>query len=340
MSKIARWIGPVIVASVVAVGVGYWFYWDNMAAGLQRGFDRWVAQRRAEGVSVKHGAVEVTGFPYRLELHVPQPSLAAPRLNMAPEWSADELIVYFQPWEKGHAIVDSRGPQQIAWVQGGERRRATIVAEKALASVRFTDKGHITRYDADLTDVEMSGDLPLRHAKRLQNHARRVEAEGGGAPALDIALRGDGLKVDPAASPFGETVDLARIAMTLAPQPASTAPRDLDAWRDGGGVLQVKAFEFRTGELNVTGDGTFALDAERRPEGAGILQIFGAEAFVDAVGAAGKLSGGAQLGLKLAITALEEKDKDGRSVVKAPFEIQDGRIRLLKIGLFPAPPLY
>ncbi|ANK79708.1 MAG: hypothetical protein TEF_02040 [Rhizobiales bacterium NRL2] len=340
MSKVARWIGPIILLAVVAAGVGYWFYWNALADGLERGFNRWVEQRRAEGVSVRHGAVEVTGFPYRLELHVAQPEIAAPRLNMAPEWSADEAVIYFQPWKRGHAIAETRGPQKLGWIEGGVQRRATVVAERALSSVRFTDRGRITRYDADLVQVEASGDLALRRAARLQSHGRLADAGDSGPPALELTFRGDEMRVDPAASPLGEAVDLARIAVTLAPMPESTAPSALDAWRDRGGVLEVNALDVRTGELAVTGDGTFALDAARRPEGAGVLQVFGAEAFVDALAAAGDLSGGAQLGLKLAIKALEQRDGEGRAVVRVPFSIQDGRVRLLEFGLFDAPPLY
>lgn len=340
MSKTARWVGPVIVLAVVAAGAGYWFYWQNLAEGLERGFHRWVEQRRAEGVSVRHGPVEVTGFPYRLELHVAQPALAAPRLTMQPKWSADELIVYFQPWKWGHAIADARGPQQFEWTEDGEARQATLVAEKALASVRFTDRGRITRYDGDITDAEISGDLPLRKAARLQSHGRLVEDAEGGKPALDLTLRGDELRVDPQASPVGEAIDLARISVRLDPRPDSTSPAALDAWRNDGGVMQVNAFDLRAGQLNVTGDGTFAIDDERRPEGAGVMQVFGADAFVDAVATAGKLSGGAQLGLKLGITALEERDAEGRSVVKVPFSIQEGRIKILNLGLFRAEPLY
>ncbi|WP_417515632.1 DUF2125 domain-containing protein [Minwuia sp.] len=334
-----RWIGPLILLLVLLAVGGYWFYWNALADGLKNGFDRWVADRRAEGVEVAHGTVEVNGFPYRLEMTIAAPSLAAPQLTDQPSWSADAVVLYFQPWQRGHGIAEIRGTQNLGWVEGGNRRQAAITSEQALSSFRFTDRGAITRFDTDMKNVQVTGDVALRQAERLQTHGR-LRQDAGAAPHFDFSIRGDGLKVDPAASPLGENIDLYRISVTFEPLPASTSPQALDTWRDAGGVLQIPALEIVTGELSITGKGTFALDPARRAEGAATLIVRGADAFVDAVSAAGQLQAGARLGLRLGISALEETDADGQKFVRLPIAIQDGRFKIMGIGLLDVEPLY
>lgn len=327
---------PLIVIGGIG---GYWYYWTVLAEGLQRGFQSWVEQRRSEGVEVGHGVVEVTGFPYRLELHIPAPALSAPKLTAAPAWSADKLTLYFQTWEKGHGIASIEGVQKFAWTEGTVRRNAGLSTERTLASFRFTDRGEITRLDTDMHKVAITGSVVLRSAERLQGRGEWRMMESGDR-AFDLKLRGEVLKVDPEASPLGEAIDLADLAVEAEPLPASVAPEDLDAWRDAGGVLQISRLDIRTGQLSVSGDGTFALDAERRPEGAAALTVRGADAFVDAVAAAGQLGSGARLGLRLAIAALEETDSEGQQFFRVPIALQQGRLKILGVGLSRVEPLY
>jgi hypothetical protein len=333
-----RWFGPIALLLVLAVAGGYWFYWSTLADGLAKGFGRWADERRAEGMEVGHGAVEVTGFPYRLELRIAEPRVAAPQLTLAPEWSADGIVIYFQPWQRGRAIAEAQGPQRMGWREGTVRRNAIVTAEQALASFRFTDRGRITRFDADLKQVTASGALALRRADRLQSHGRLRDLAG--ATALDLSVGGDAIEIDPEASPLGERIDTGLLALAFEPLPASTSPQALDAWRDAGGVLQITALELVTGQLSVRGTGTFALDRQRRPEGAASMTVRGADAFVDAVSAAGKLSGGARLGLRLGIAALESRDENGETVVRIPLGVQDGRLKILGIGLLRVDPVY
>ena len=334
-----RWLG-ICIPLILIVGIGgYWFYWNAMADALQQGFDNWVSDRRGEGVEVDHGAVEVTGFPYRLELHIPQPSLSAPRLNAEPSWSADKLVLYFQAWQRGHGIASVEGMQDVGWSEGAVRRNAKIATERTLASFRYTDQGQIVRVDTDMTQVQISDSIALRQADRLQSRAeyRRMP---DGRTAFDTKVRGENLRIDPAASPLGEQIDLADVSVEWEPIPASTAPRDLDAWRDDSGVMQVSRVEIVAGDLSISGDGTFALDIERRPEGAAALIVRGADPFVEAVAAAGEIGSGGRLALKLAITALEETDKDGQKFVKVPIAIQEGRLKIMGVGLTRVRPLY
>jgi len=334
-----RWLG-IGIPLIVIVGIGgYWFYWTVLAGGLKQGFDRWIQERRAEGVEVSHGEVEVTGFPYRLELHIPQPSLSAPKLNDQPSWSADKLVLYFQTWERGHGIASVEGVQKIGWTAGTVRRNANVASEKALASFRFTDRGQITRLDTDMRKVRITGSLPLRQAERFQTRGEYRTMDDG-RTAFDVKVRAETLLVDPAASPLGEQIDLVDGGIALEPLPASTAPGDLDAWRDAGGVMQINHLKLTAGDLSVTGNGTFALDAERRPTGASALVVRGAEAFVEAIAAAGMIGSGGELGLRLGITALEETDGEGNRFVKVPIEVQEGRLKIMGIGLTRVQPVY
>lgn len=342
MNRLSTWIGPIILLLVALAVAGYWFYWDHLAAELRAGFDRWVEQRRAEGLTVQHGAVDVGGFPYRLTLTVADPALGAPQEKLAPAWSAPQLTIYFQPWNLRHVIAEAGGRQHLAWTDGGTRHEAFVTAETAQASSRFDRSGRLDEFAADYRNVKVTGPLPLEAAARLQLHGRVNHGEAPERPAgsLDLALEAEKATLGQAIEPLGREIDAAFLTLLARPMPAATTPAALDAWRDAGGVIDVHRLLLRTGELEVSGDGSFALDRERRPEAAMSLDVHNAEAFLDALVANGSLSGAGRLGLGVAVNALERPDAAGKPIVRLPVTVQDGRLAVAGFELLAVRPLY
>lgn len=339
MVFIRRWFGPLAVLLVLAVSGGYWFYWNALAEGLVEGVERTQRQWQKHDTDLTYAAVEVTGFPYRLELRLTAPEIALPKQPGQAVWRTEELVIYFQPWKLGHAIAETKQPVQVAWTEGTVRRNAEIRSSSNRASVVVGPDGRWQRFNTDTQDVEIAGSLALKKATSLQAHGRRV-VDDRGDRSLDLAVRGEGITIDPGSSPFGKQLDLFRLTLGFEPEPASQSADDLEVWRRSGGVMQMRALEFVAGDLSVTGNGTFAIDENRQPEGASTLTIRGAEAFVDAISAAGQLSSGARIGLRLGITALEKQDSSGDKVVQVPVTLQDGKLGLMGIGLVSIPPLY
>lgn len=337
-----RWIGPLVLLVVLGGGVGYWFYWNHLADGLRHGFDRWVAGRQAEGISIDHGTVAVSGFPYRLRLRVAAPGVAAPDRPGAPRWSAESLDIYFQPWNLSHLILQPQGTQQLGWGPDDQRRATVIRHRDTRVSVRFDKSGRLETVAADMQEVTADGDSPIRQATRLQLHYRSNDGQSPERPkgSINLALTGDDIALVPGLVPVSDTYQQAALSVLLRPVPSGASPAELDRWRDDSGVIDISRVAILTDSLRVSGDGTVALDLDRRPEGAMTFVVHGAGPFIDALATAGRMSDLARVGLRMAVSALEKTDKEGNRVVTLPLTVQDGLVSLLGFKLFPVPPAY
>ncbi|MEC9346207.1 MAG: DUF2125 domain-containing protein [Pseudomonadota bacterium] len=340
--RLKVWFGPLVVLAVLLAGTGYWFWWQGAADRLAAGFDRWVEARRAEGIMIDHGPVDVGGFPYRLTLRLDNAAIALPGQPGAPEWSADRVEIYFQPWEKGHAVIGIEGQQRFGWDGPQGRRAANARTDSTYASLRFDDAGTPETFALDAREVKVTGDVPLQAMQRFQVHARANRGEDPDRPAgsLNLATHGDGITLAEGASPLGTDIAIARISTLVRPEPAGTTPEQLDAWRDAGGVIDILGLEITTKALGITGDGTVALDEQRRPEAAGVLVVRGAANLVDALAASGVVKPYAGVGLKIAIAAMERPDDKGTPTINLPWTIQNGELSALDIRLVKVAPLY
>ncbi len=337
-----RWIGPLVLLLVLGGGTGYWFYWNHLAEGLRAGLDRWVADRRADGIDVRHGPVEVSGFPYRLLLNVSAPAVSVPQEPAAPAWSAAALDIYFQPWNLHHVILQPQGAQQLGWGPP-ERRQATVIqTADTRASVRFDAAARLETIATDMRDVVADGDSPVRQAGRLQIHYRENDGQTPERPehSVNLALTGDDIVLVPGLVPVSDTFQQAALSVLVRPVPKAASPEALDAWRDESGVIDISRVAFLTDRLRVSGDGTIALDLNRRPEGAMTFVVHGADRFIDALTSQGRMSELARVGLRMAVSALEKTDKEGNRVVTLPLTVQDGTLSLLGFKLLPVPPVY
>lgn len=337
-----RWFGPILLLAVLAAGIGYWFFWNHLADSLKAGVDRWVAERHAEGMDISHGTVAVTGFPYRLLVSIDTPRLSAPQRPMAPSWAAEQLDIYFQPWNLSHAILQPLGSQSLGWGPADARRGTLVQSTDARISARFDNAGQLDTIAADMRDVAADGDSPLRQAGRLQFHMRQNDGQNDKRPAnsTNLALAGNDLVLTPGATPLGNSFDEVALSMLLRPLPRGLAPDQLDLWRDQGGVIDIDRIAFLKDQLRVSGDGSLALDLQNRPEGAMVFIVQGADQFIDALAAAGHMSDLARIGLRMAVSALEKTDKEGNRKVALPLAIQNGTASLLKFKLFPVQPVY
>ncbi|MEK9725281.1 MAG: DUF2125 domain-containing protein, partial [Rhodospirillaceae bacterium] len=92
----ARAVGmaAVLVAALVGVYVAFWISTDR---SIREGIQRWIAEQAARGVEVGHDGVDVTGFPFWLEVRMTRPE-ARWRRPRPGSWRAPEIVARLRPW--------------------------------------------------------------------------------------------------------------------------------------------------------------------------------------------------------------------------------------------------
>ncbi len=330
----------ILMGTVVAALFGYYLVWNRLADRVLAETRSWIAERRAAGLQVEHGTLHVDGFPFRLQLTIPNPAFADPRSPSQWRWQGTGLTAYTQPWTINHVILQAQGDQLITWRDRNLPRHLTVRGSSLRASLVFTISGEIDHGDADLQDVELGTDVGPVKAARLQGHARRstgapaappvAGSSPSPMPGLDVALSTDGLVLAPALNgPLGLNISKAELAGTISgPVRPGPIEQALANWRDDGGDIDLNALHLAWGPLDLKGNGTLALDKEMRPLGAMTAEVRGYNETLDALGQALQLRPGDIRTIKVVLAALASQGSDGKTYLTLPITAQDGSLFL------------
>jgi hypothetical protein len=165
----------------------------------------------------------------------------------------------------------------------------------------IADEHGLRRFDMDLIGFGS----PAFTAARLQLHAR-LDPKGQG---VDLAGEADMLRPSQAlASPFGDTITLARLNASASPSKAfgeiraanATWQDALESWRRAGGVLHVDQLELDWNRLGGIAKGELTLDKSHAVDGALDFKIGGMPAFLE-IASRQHLSGAPSHGIAAAL---------------------------------------
>lgn len=259
----------VVAVAGIAAFTAYWFF---AVATLEERVTDWIEQRQAEGWHVEHGAMTRSGFPTELRVTLADGSMVVPA---GWRWSSprtDVSLPVFAGWGGGPAPVEVAlaGEQRLSLGPDGP----TVVAHGDRLLARVTeDTGRLPTgtFFADNLAVAADGGAPV-----TIGHVEVSSTGDPGRPAgvdiasFDLAVNARETVLPPdLATALGtriERLDLdARLMGSLGAPPW---PQALNRWREEGGTVEVTRLGLAYGPLNLTGDGTLALDVSGEVEGA------------------------------------------------------------------------
>jgi hypothetical protein len=328
----------IAIAAVIAAGAlaGYWLW----AAGQVRtAIAEWSDAQRAAGYAIAYGGPDIGGFPVRLSVHFAAPRVTAPQ---GWHWSGAAIAGQAAFWQPLSLRLALPLRQELVTVWRGLERTLSLQSARADGLVRLDGRGR-----AVAATVEMA-EVTLREAAGWSariGHMRHDISRPSAAPEDQPHTRLEGtiadLTLTQAPPPLPATIDrLAYAADLTGTLPPGEPAAALAAWRDGGGLLQVTNLTLIWGPLDVRADGTVALDALLRPEGAFAAHIAGLPEMLEALVARGIMLPGAAAALRIAVLTLSEgRDGSGRPTVRLPVTLQDGTIFLGPVALARVDPV-
>jgi len=122
----------------------------------------------------------------------------------------------------------------------------------------------------------------------------------------------------------------------ILPGPLTNA---LDAWRRGGGYLNLTRIEADLSPPRVAGAATLALDSDLQPIAAGTASLRGYDAFIDGLVAKNAVTPALGLAAKVALGATARPATDGSAEMEAhvPVTVQDGYLSIGPLKLLQLP---
>lgn len=338
----------VAVLLLIAAAAGYAVYWQSAARTLENGIADWAEQQRRAGYEVSYAAPEIGGFPLHLEARIDEPEIAAPPGELAWRWRGPALRLHARPWAPLDFETEAPGRHEIELEDGGDAPRVYLIdAETATGSGSFGIDGRLTRAVVALTGVTAAEAGREGDSLRIGSVAARIvpgRAEQHTEPSLAFLLALGGLALPPSAeSPLGRDIEKLEIegaVMGALPEVEDEAAlrAALARWRDDGGTLELDRVVAYWGALELTGDGTFALDGALQPIGAMSATIVGHDAVIDALVANGAVDPRDGSLAKVVLSVLSKPSPvDGRPELTVPLSLQDGHLWIGPAKLAPLP---
>jgi hypothetical protein len=267
---IAATAGAVLLLLAVCAG---WFLAAHQVQGEIAG---WTERQRAAGIAFSHGEMALGGFPFRIELSIPDPVLAS--ADGRRRWEGPTLHLRAPLWRSDLLDYEAAGRHRYRFT-GSDGLSHEIVFDLAAAAGSLAlDEDRVRTAALKAETLRITGTAPgevivgsLAADLRLApEHAADLKQDSGllGLSARSISFVGEA--EDPAAEPI-QSLDL-ELALT-GPLPWGEAPDALARWRAAGGTLELRRAALDWAGLTVAGDGAVALDDRMRPQGALALRL-------------------------------------------------------------------
>lgn len=335
-----RWpllAGLALLNAGLVVG-GYALYWQVVADDVGGAVLEWIAEARAAGYDVRHRDLRIGGFPWRIHAE-----LAAPHLGHGDQsdgwiWEADALVLEMRPWRLEEPVVTSRGAHRVWLAQAGSWRLIEATLTSAAAQLHFGPLG-LERVVVRATDLVAAE--PGRPGRIVLGRLRtEVQADWRSSePTLAFITLIEDATLPPHLTPaLGERLARARVDIEidggLAGGPLAEALR---AWRDDGGLVELRGLTLDWGPLHLAAAGSFALDGLLRPIGAATVEIGGYDAALADLVANGLVRQEDAAAARITLGILAEQGSEGLAHV--PLSVQDGAVFLGAVAIARVFPL-
>src|SRR5215470_186335 len=266
-------IAPVLLA-IAAIGwSAFWFY---SASQVDVQAEAWRTREAKSGRVYDCADRSVGGYPFRLEIHCPAPSVSlvsqsADRAAGPITAKLGEILVVAQIYDPKRVIAEFKGPATISdpsaqssYVANWKTGRSSVVGLPATpqrASIVF-DEPSIDRMDGPKP-------LPIANAKHVELHGRIVEGSRADAPVIESVLeinRGSIQGLHPLlAEPFDADLRVMLNGLKdLSPKPWPARFRELQA---AGGHVEILQSRIQQGDTVAVAAGTLGLSPRGLLEG-------------------------------------------------------------------------
>lgn len=325
----------IAVALPLVAILGYIAFWFTVATAAEAQVRAWIDAQREHGIEIAIGDVTTAGFPFSIQVAIAAPAATWP----GGAWTGPALTLSAAPWDWRRLNWRAPGVHRLDWTaRDGRTRRATLTAAH-LEGWGEAGQGGIPRVEAWLTDGDL--DLPGGIADgRITARGLLLQvlppsagdpAAADATPRLPFSLDAKGVTLPPAlATALGRDLDRLALEMSLnGAVPRGPWPEPALAWRDGGGVLEVKQLGIVHGPLNLTGEGTLAIDPAGQPEGAFTARITGFAETVEALRKQGIMDNAAADAVQVILGLLSKGPLGGPRTLDVPLTLQE---RVLSVG--------
>ncbi len=287
-----------IIVSVLVLIAAYSAFWFKVANEVKKSTLEWIEAQKnsADDLKVFVGDIDVTGFPYKI-------AVSASSLNViisAGDYSAlpifatfPNVSVVYQPWKPCHGVIVT---DYFDVVIGDIENPQTSVAFEGVKSsvILDTDTMALNSLSIMAENVSWHAGAPSENGEisfmdHPEFHLRKYLSGINGQNSYDLPVnKAIYFKANNAvinefkSNLLGKNADQIIIETILhANQMPQYSVASLSKWRDEGGTLTIRTFEYGNKESRVKLSGDVTLDENLKPLGAFDVQISNIHQFLE-----------------------------------------------------------
>jgi hypothetical protein len=327
-----------LAALVLLAGLvgGYSWYWNQLADGVRDGLNIWLGQRRAEGFVAEKGLFEISGFPLSVEGKLARLTLGRGEEGEAGywRWVGRKITTNLKPWTPTRVDFATNAPQSAVFAdKNGDLRDLAVAAKETTGQVEISATGRLATINLEFQALALAGSALVGPVLIGQ---AKAQAELLQDTRLDI--QANNLQLPAEADPvFGQRVEVFRLQSIITGKiPGAWSRPAVTAWRDDGGTVEVTRARVKWGSLDMTAEGTLALDGRMHPLGSGTTTISGHNESLRSLVEKGLIT---PLNAAALSVALNMMGRDANGTVRFPITAQDGRVKVGPVSAIRLKPL-
>lgn len=345
--------GIAIVTIGVVVTAG-WFFFVQQA---RQALTQWADAQRQEGVDVTWQSLDFNGYPFRVNTQIGDPQIVVRRPDHSAIWIPANLAFRFSAFAPQAIAFAGPGAHNLRIEHGGDSWSAMIEADRfngqalfpprdyrqlesltgKFSGVRITpldgpgpiiiDKGTFAAIHPATPPVDPSAVHPLATSVEFNLDVRDIHLPEEMLQATALGTLG---------TLIGEISAGLQLEGVL--DAGSLDSAALTTWRDDGGTLEVTSMVLQWGPVQITADGTLALDGDLQPVGSFATRIAGLGDVITALETDGVISSNDATVARLTIAILaKDPSSGGPTEVEIPLTLQERILRLGPIALTQLP---
>jgi hypothetical protein len=325
---------------LVAAEAGYWRF---IAERLRTGYQAWLEAQVARGWNIGSGPVSIGGWPRAATMRIPNLTMrhAGPTIPGDLNVASAGVVVSVSLFNPTELRVSLSGP---AHVRVGDLPDVIVTGNETSAFVPLQPDGpfSVVLYGSGLRLEAATG---TRHVTiGLLNARAQVAADAPGdqsQPAATFSISAEAIALPNGIKwPLGPNISSLVLDGRLNGKLPETneITHWAEAWRDGGGSLEVKHLTMGWGPLGLTSSATLALDDQLQPMGSGNGRIIGYAETLDRLAAGGMLTKSAATAAKAVLSLMAgTSDTDQPSAVDVPLTLQYRTLSMRQVPLVRLP---
>jgi len=322
----------------VSLGITSWFIFASYSQNWLEGrINDLIVKLRTKGATISYSALHLSVTPLSVQATLQNPHIKDSH-NLV-DWQGQEIKIFVRPWDHTTLNFIFSGDQKLVVPQNPSFPLGTLHLEGAKGSLQLTSQGEPDRVilTVDHLSSILDDQVQPLSLKDFSFHVSQMRDPLHLKLSLSSQLINieKHLKTTPTDHPFtiNFVADLSGFKESL------PFPKSLAAWRDGGGVVEVRLLKIDWPPILAELEGTLTLDEGMYPLGAFSSRIYGYRKAINDMVALGWIKQKKATVALFMLDLFASTDEKGEKLLKAPITLQNKRFSIGPAPLLKLKPI-